>query len=217
MALDTYANLKTAVQDWLARTDLSAKASDWVTLGEARLNRHLDPAEVDQTLTGTLNSRRIDVSAYSIVAPIALFLVDPDTSDERKVTQRAEGQFVYLSTSGAPTMWGMDSSQDYIDMDRPCDQAYSFRFRYSQRFALSDSVTTNWLLANHPDVYLAACIVWGCAFTGRGDAGAFKAVWDEGIAEVRHIIARNNRGELRVDPALASMNWKSRGTYQGVG
>jgi len=218
MTLDTYANLKTAVQDWLARSDLSANAADWVTLGEARLNRNLDPVEVDQTLTGTVDSRRLDVSSYAIVAPVALFLVDPTTSDETWMTPRGEGTFAYLNTSGQPTIWGMDSSQDYIDMDRPCDQAYSFRFRYSQRFALSDSVTTNWLLANNPDLYLAASILWGCAFTGQDQrAAGFKLIWDEGIRETRHVIARNNRrGDLRVDPALAAMTNRARGTYQGI-
>lgn len=215
MALDSYSSLKTAIQDWMARSDLSGNVADWITLAEARLNRTLNPVEVDQSLTGTVDSRRLDVSSYSIVSPIALFVTDPSTSDEREITPRSDGTFEYISTSGQPRFWAMDASQDYVDLDRPCDVAYAFRFRYRQRFALSNSVTTNWLLDNYPDLYLAASIMWGGAFTqNMQSAATFKAVLDEGIPEVRNVIARNKRGVLTVDPALVAR--PRPGTYQGV-
>lgn len=215
MALDSYSNLKAAVQDWMARSDLSGNVADWIRLAEARLNRTLNPVEVDQSLTGTVDSRRLDVSAYSIVAPVALFVADDASSDERELLQRADGTFEYVASSGAPRFWAMDGQQDYIDLDRPCGAAYAFRFRYRQRFVLSDSVTTNWLLDNYPDLYLAATLVWGGGFTGNLEqAATFKAVLDEGIPEVRNIIARNKRSVSVVDPALAAV--ARRGTYQGI-
>lgn len=214
MALDTYANLKTAIGNWLARSDLSGNAAEWITLGEARLNRHLGTVEVDQSLTATTDSREVDISAYAIAWPIGLFLTDSSSSDEMEILPKTA--FEYLNTSAQPRFYMLNNSQDAIEFDSPCDQAYTLRLRYAQKFALSDSVTTNWLLDNYPDLYLAAALTWGCVFTGMdAKAGAFKTAWDTGILEVKNVLARNKRGTLTVDPALFAL--PGRGTYQGVG
>ena len=215
MALANYSDLKTSVQDWMARSDLSGNVADWITLAEARLNRELNPVEVDQTLTGTVDARTIDVSAYAIVEPIALYLVDPDNSDEIELT-KATG-FAFENTSDEPKLWEYDpdASAGVIRFDCPLDQAYTFRFRYRQRFALSDSNTTNWLLTNHPDVYLAASLMWGGGFVANfQNAAAFKAILDEGIPSVRNIIAQSKRARAMVDPALNVRN--QRPYYDGT-
>lgn len=41
MALDTYTNLKTAVADWLNRSDLTSAIPDFITLAEAQMRRDL--------------------------------------------------------------------------------------------------------------------------------------------------------------------------------
>lgn len=200
MAISTYAELKTAISDWMARADLSGNAADFITLAEARLNREIPAVQTDVTLTGTLGSRRIDVSSYSVVSPIALFLVDTD-GDEIELTQRADGTFPYLDTSDQPKFWAMDGN--YIDFDCPLDTAYTFRFRIKQRYALSDSATTNWLLTYHPDIYLAASLIWGGAYVKDFPyAATFVSSLDSGIPSVKNIIMEQNRGVLTVDPAL---------------
>ena len=209
MAISTYAELKTAIANWMARSDLTGDVADFITLGEAALNRELPAVETDGTLTGVVDSRRIDISALSLVAPIALYIVI--SGDEELVTPRTDGTFAYAGTSGRPTYWGIDGN--YIDFDCPLDQAYTFRLRYRQRFALSDSATTNWLLTNHPDVYLAACLVWGGLFVRSSEIGAtFAEVLRTGIPQVKNIIAQKKRAVLTVDPALqmpGHYNWQT--------
>jgi hypothetical protein len=201
MAISTYAELQTAITDWMARTDISGNAVDFITLAEARLNRLVPAVETDVTLTGTEDSRVISVSANSVVSPKALFIVDPSSGDEEELTQKADGTFPYDATSGKPRFWAMDGTN--INFDCPLDQAYTFRFRIRQRYALSDSSTTNWLLTNHPDVYLNAVLFWSGVFIKDGEqGGAYKQLLDEGIAEVQQIIAEQNRALLTVDNAL---------------
>jgi hypothetical protein len=202
MAISTYAELQTAVSDWMARADLSGNAADFITLAEARLNREIPAVQTDVTLTGTIGSRRIDVSSYSVVSPIALFMVDTD-GDETELTRKMDGTFPYVDTSGEPIFWAMDGN--YIDFDCPLDTAYTFRFRIRQRYALSVSATTNWLLTNHPDIYLAAALVWGGAFVKDfAYASTFVSSLESGIPSVNNIIMEQNRGILTVDTALAS-------------
>lgn len=201
MALANYSDLQTAVGNWMARADMAGDAPDFITLGEAGLNREVPAVETDVTLTGTEDSRRIDISAHSVVVALNLYLIDGDTGDEIELVRKQDGTFPYKADSDQPSYWAIDGTN--IDFDCPLDEAYTFRFRIRQRYALSDSATTNWLLTNHPDVYLAAVLVWGGVFVRDGElASTFKQVLDIGIPSVKSIISQQNRGTLAVDPAL---------------
>lgn len=207
MALDTYANLKTSISDWMARSDLAGNVAEWITLAEARLNRELPAVEEEATLTATSSSRTIDVSAYSIVEPLALYLVDPDTSDERRLVKR--DTIAYENENGEPRYWTYDSDDAEINFDRPADQAYSLRFQFRERFTLSDSATTNWLLTNHPDVYLAASIFYGGMFEDNDTrAGKWKALLESEIPSVRNIIAQQKRSVAEVDKGIRDVGMR---------
>ena len=204
MIVDDYEGLQTYVCSTIRRPNDTDKAPTWIAIAEARLNRELGPVESDATLTGTTDSRRIDLSALSIVKPVALWLA-AEGQDEQRVNFKHDGTFPYLTTSGKPGFAAMDESNAYIDFECPLDAAYPFRFRYQGRCALSDSVTTNWLLANHPDIYIAATIMWGYGYREQfANASAWKSILDEGIPEVRSIIRQSRRGVLSVDRALLS-------------
>lgn len=200
MPITDYASLKTAVGNWMARSDMVGEAADFISLAEAGLNRELDPVEIDVTLTGVVNSRSIDVSAQAMVEPIALFLAETGR-DEVQITPKADGTFPYLHSSGRPSVWAIDG--DNIDFDRPLDQAYPFRFRFRQRFALSDTVTTNWLLTKHPDLYLAATIIWGGFFIQDDNAAArWATILNTALPSVRNSIAQSKRALASVDAGL---------------
>jgi hypothetical protein len=202
MSITNYSELQTAVTNWMARADLSGDAAEFIALAEARLNREIPAVETDATLTGTLDSRRIDISSNNCVEAIALFLAEADT-DEVPLLRKADGTFPYLDASGKPRIWSIDGEN--IDFDRPLDAAYPFRFRFRQKFALSGSATTNWLLTNHPDIYLAATLIWGGVFIKDTPyAALFSGALDKGISDVVNLLAQKNRGILTVDPALLS-------------
>lgn len=202
MPYSTYSELKTFILDQLETGDTDDNCADWIGLAEARLNRELGAVETDASLTGTTGSRRVDVSSLSMVQPIALFIAQAD-EDEQEVLLRADGTFPYLNSSGTPGYAAFDGT--YIDFDRPLDQDYPLRLRYRQRFALSDASPTNWLLTYHPDVYIAATMVWGFArHESFNNAAAYKATLEEQIPEIRNSIAQKKRGVLTVDRAISS-------------
>lgn len=210
MALANYTDLQASALDWMERAGQTGQAVDWIALAEAKLNRKLGPVETDASRTGTVDSRSISISALTVVEPIALFIADPSGSSERELQQQAAATMSYDDNSGRPSQWAMDSATN-LKLDRPCDQAYSFRFRFRERFALSGSVTTNWLLTNHPDVYLAATLMWGAGYNQDWPNGAvWKGILDDGLEEVGNIIAETRRGVLRADPALAAIGNRGR-------
>lgn len=203
MALANYTDLKAAISDWLDRSDITASAADFVRLAEARINRLLEGDETDATVTGSIGSRVISVSSLSVAEPIAVFIVSDD-GDETEIVQKTAGTFPYSGTNGVPAFWALDGSS--IKFDCPLDAAYTFRFRYRGKYALSDASPTNALLTNAPDVYLAAAIWWGCVYVGDGGkAVAYKHLWDEFEDEHSYAESRKKRAILTPDPALAQM------------
>lgn len=204
MSFATKAGLKTAMDDFLARSDISGNADDRITLAEGRLNRTLGEVLTYSTLTGVLNSREIDVTSLSIAEPITLYLAETGL-DEVEIKKARDGAFPYFTSANRPTLWGYIDGSHKIVFDVPLSGAYPFRLKFKQRFSLATDADTNWLLTYHPDIYLAAAILWGGAYTmDQSRAGVFASILEDGIPEVQAYISAQNRGELNVDPALLS-------------
>ena len=53
MAIGTYAELQTAVANWLDRGDLTDRIQEFIDLAEARINRNLRLRLMETTATGT--------------------------------------------------------------------------------------------------------------------------------------------------------------------
>ena len=204
LSLATGADLKTTALAFIRRTGVTADTDAypvWLQLAEATLNRELGPIETDGVLTGVIGSRSLDISALTVVEPIRLWVTLTSGAAETELIQVPSANFGQYVTNAPPTAWMMHN-QSELRVDYPCLDTYSFRFRYRGRFALSDG-TTNWLLTQHPDVYLAALLVWSGAFDIDGDAlGKWKAILDNTLPRVKHTLAQTQRGTLRVDPAF---------------
>lgn len=202
MALITnYSTLKDALASFQDRTDVPADQA--VQLAEARLNRLLKAVETDVTLTGTLSSRSIDISPYDVTFPLKLFINDPQRNSEIELVQRVDGSFPYTDIAGYPVDWATDDNNARIDFNCVLDQAYTFRFRYVGRFALSDDAPTNALLSKNPDIYLCACVMWGGMFVADDAIVArYGNPLNEFIAEQKRVQEEMRRGQLTVDPAL---------------
>lgn len=204
MALATYSDLKTALSAYLIRIGdeaFEARTPEFIAMAESQLNRRLAlrVMETTTTLTGTIGEDHLDLPD-DFVEPTALHLTTFGTADELRPD--VNGDMPYSLQNGVPAGWAIDGSQ--IRLDRPCDQAHTFTFRYRKSFALSDAAPTNWLLTNHPDAYLAASLGWGAAFALDDPAVLlWKAQAEEAINEIAWKESRSSRGTLRTDPALS--------------
>jgi hypothetical protein len=200
MPFSNLADLKTAVQSWMDRTDISGSADDFVTLAEAGLNRELTALEVDTTLTGTIDSEYISIASLGIETPLDLFMTD--YSREWPLLKLRDGDFPKVDTSGKPTIWSYNNEQ--IMFDRPLGSAYSFRLHHTVKFDLVDDADTNWLLTNHPDIYLCATIAWGAACVADdATRQRFGAPLDAFVASVNQDQRKKNKGTLTVDAGLS--------------
>jgi hypothetical protein len=202
MAISTYIELKTAIDSWLARDDLTSKTGDFIMLAEARLNRicPLNVNRVDLAMTCASGSRNPITFPTDFVEPIALYLTT--NSAYTMLLPKIAGTFSYGTTEATPVAWCINGSA--IDLDSPCDAAHTFSFRYRKSFTLSDSAPTNWLLTNHPDVYLHAALVEAEMYLKDFEAAAVRLAMVEQTAnQVSEKDARNlSMAPLVVDRAL---------------
>lgn len=212
MAITSLATLKTAVATFMNRADFSADAlTEIVQLAEARLNREL-PLRVNWTI-GTLTGT---VDAYTLALPSgyveARSLFIEQGSRRLELPRLAHGTFDYpaATSTGRPAAWSIIGTN--IRLDRACDQQYTFYFHYRTAFALA-TTDPNWLLSNHPDIYLNACLLEACWLTkDQQFAAACKAKLDEGISELRRLDGKTDNAILLPDAALTA----GRGYYDGA-
>lgn len=205
MPLSTYSELQTALQDECVRPDwTTAILQDLITRGEARLNRMIPAIETTASLTGAAGSREISTAALSIRNPQQLWITD--NGDEEELMMRALENIRFVDDSYEPTEWAWDRSGDKIVFNTLLDEAYPVRFLYTERFKLTDAATTNWLLTNHPDAYLNACVCEGWRYM-RDYAAAreYEVLTRQCAREVRNEIAKSKRGLMKMPSGLASI------------
>lgn len=199
MPFSNYSELQASITDWMARNDVTAKATDFIALAEAGLNRELKQVGTTATLTGVSGQNYVDISALQMIEPKSLFIQDTDA--EYEMTKMELGTYTQHEFSGRPSIWSIEG--DRIVFDRELDQAYPFRFVYTGRFALSVAAPTNDFLTENPDLYMAASIVWGSVYVkSTADISLWSNMLGAFLASVKHTEARKARGDMIVDPAL---------------
>lgn len=171
MALANYTDLQASVASWLNRTDLTAVIPDFITLAEERIARDLRARRQVintslMTVAGVqsvtvpidfLEAENIGISSTTPQA--ALSVVTPEIMDRKYPAGYQTGQPVVYCYLGNTVQFGPTP-----------DAAYAISLDYYQRLALA-STTTNWLMTNHPSIYLNACLVEACQYLMDVDKG----------------------------------------------
>lgn len=162
MALDTYTNLKAAIANYLARTDLTTEIDDFIDIFEAEFNRRLKTQEMRLTTTVTTSSTTTFVN---LPADFRKLVNISFQSDPRDITFSTE-KLLKIQKSGAasqarrPQVVALASGSSSgaplrLQFGPNPDTAYAFDVDYYASLpALSSSTTTNWLLNDQPAAYL---------------------------------------------------------------
>lgn len=158
MALATYSDLKTAITDWLARSDLASKADDFIDLAEAYFNLKLQDLNMQKadTLTTTANIATVDLPSDYLSIIMLSFTDDPSPLD--KTSLKFINEKFRMAQVDRPAVY-CDYPDRKIQLAPTPDSAYTLNILYYYGVSpLSDSNTTNWLLTSFPNLYLAACL-----------------------------------------------------------
>jgi len=163
MAISTYAELQTAVDNWLARTDLSGRSPEFITLAEARMNRELETQAQEKRATVTMTEGDTYVSLPTDVRRIRHVKLNTSPTTILKFYVPTANEENWPGTGqGKPKYYSVIGNEIYLRPEP--DSGYTMEIDYVASIdALSDSNTSNIILTRHPDVYLhgALCEAFG--------------------------------------------------------
>lgn len=149
MSLASYSDLKTAVASWANRSDLTAVIPDFITLAESDMQVRCKLVEFEATGSisvtagvGTLPADWVGARSLYWDGDLAreLKYITPDRFDIAR--RLGSGDALWYTISGTTIRTSLEGDGTVI-------ATYNARFT-----PLSDSATSNALLANFPDVYL---------------------------------------------------------------
>ena len=150
----TYAELKTAIANYLNRSDLTSDIDTFIDNVEAELNRRLRTKDMIKRATATADSQYLSVPTDWIEA----INVEITSNDFSPLFQQSiESLDVYRksnnNSTGQPIYFAM--VDDSIELAPTPDAEYTLQLTYYAKIsALSDSNTSNFVSVSHPDVYL---------------------------------------------------------------
>ena len=156
MALDTFSALKASIAGWLNRSDLTTVIPDFITLAEARFNREIRSPEMETRATAPAAGEYVALPTGFLGMRSICLDGSPDTpldyfAPQHLKTIRAEG------TAGSPRAYTIVDDQILL-VPAPSASPSVEMVYFARLPALSDANATNWLLTDHPDLYLAASL-----------------------------------------------------------
>lgn len=153
MAISTYSELQSAVADWLLRTDLTSVIPSFIDLAEAKFNRRIRDYRMVTRTSITVDAQYENVPTDWLENVRFQLETSPITTLEYVTPDQAAEEERLHSSNGRPLFFSMIGEQFQI-IPSP-DTTYSATLTYYAKIpALSDSITSNWLLTTAPDLYL---------------------------------------------------------------
>lgn len=195
MALATYAELVSEMENFLNRTDLTARIPTFIALFEARMNRVLRVPEMEATATSDADGETLALpSDYLELRELRLggkALKPYAPQDLHETYENASGLTQGYSIIGT----------NIILAPAP-GEATECKISYYQRIpALTSTNPTNWLLSKHPDLYLYGSLTAANAFLRDNDeALLWQAAMDGALADAQ---IEGNKKRLPATPLAA--------------
>lgn len=169
MSLATYSDLLASVASWMNRTDLSSVIPDFVTIAESKIARDLRLRQQITTSTLTTPSDGTRTTALPTDwmefenVSIAGGSGTSETPCQYVNVEHMDVKYPIGGNSGRPYVYSIEGPN--ILFGPVPDAAYTVNIMYYARLPALASNSTNWLMTNHPNIYLYACLREGAFFT----------------------------------------------------
>ena len=198
----TWADLKTSLANWLDRSDLSTtEIPEAIALFERRAQRTVFGPEREIAADLTIDSEEESLPA-DLWALKAIHL-DTDPKTVLEVMPLADLRNTYsANTTGKPQNYAIRGEK--IVFGPAPDATYTAKLSYTQTIpALGASQSTNWLLTDHPDVYLEGSLAELYTLLRDTEGAAlFEAKARASIEEINASSRRRTQGSapIRIRP-----------------
>lgn len=163
MALNTFSALKTSIAAWLNRDDLTSAIVDFITLAEADMNSRLRLRAMLTRATATLDE------AYETLPTDYLQMYRVVVNDEPITFAPTDllARYALDWAGSAPKYYAITGSQlQLVPTPTALATATIEMTYYARPTALSDSNTSNAILAASPGIYLYGALTQAAPYLG---------------------------------------------------
>ena len=189
MAISTTAELKTAVSNWLNRSDLTTRIPEFITLAEAQFNRLLRTRDMLARSTASVSAQYVslptdflemlNIELTSTTPPKRIVYITSDRSDDYR-ERRSDA-------AGTPSHYTIEGTA--IQLQPTPDKSYTIQMNYYKdipALSVQGDSGTNWLLTSHPDIYLYATLMQASPYImDPQSAGQWGGLLDRAMQELQ--------------------------------
>ena len=169
MAITTYSELQTSVANWTHRADLSNRIPEFISLAEAKFNRELRVSGMEKRATTVvgITTEYVALPTDFLEARNFQLATTPVTLLRQMSPEEIDAR--YQGNSGKPRFYAIVG--DEFQLAPSPDGEYFLELDYWSRITpLSDVDTSNWLLEDHPDLYLCGALCQAIPYLNITDA-----------------------------------------------
>ena len=199
MSYTSYAGLQDEIAGLIVRQDQGASIPGWIALAEAAMNRTLKVSDMVTTTAITISSSTVALPA-DFLAPIALKI---NYLTGKKLTFVTPNKFSEQAvTSGIPEYYTISGANLLISP--PPTGSFGASLTYRAKIpALSDTNTSNWVLADHPQAYLYGAAIHWAAKSSDERGAQWLALFQAALSEIQRASAgQSYGGELQTSSGL---------------
>ena len=191
MAINSFSTLKTAVSDWVDRSDIAAAVETMIGLAEARIYRELRIQPMETALSSTIASGVIAVPSSYLELRYAYVDQAKAISLEVKTPDWIIGNYPTRSSESIPKFIARDGS-NFIFGPYP-DSTYTIKGSYYATLtALSTSNETNWFTTNAPDLLLYGTLVHSAPYIGHDER---LSLWEGAYQQAKSLVREQDDAE----------------------
>ena len=190
MAITNYGELKSAIGDFLNRSDLTSVIPTFIDFAEAEFNRVLRIRQMVARAEAVIDTRFSAVPSDFIEAKDLVIVTGTPVTPLQFVTQQEMAQIrnEELTAAGKPLYFSVVGGQ--FEICPTPDDEYTLEMSYFAKIdALTDDADTNWLLTDYPDLYLYTSLMHSAPYLKDDER---LAVWAQLATKAKEeLIARD--------------------------
>jgi hypothetical protein len=183
MAISTYAELQTAVSNWLDRSDLTSRIPEFITLAEGRIARKLRIREMEtESDVATVAGTRTAAVPTGFREVRRIYLNTTPITDLKYISPQDYWARYMSTNTGKPQVFTVEGAN--LVFGPIPDAAYTAKvLHYKALDALSSSAHA--VFTANPDVYLYGALLAAEPFLKNDKRiGVWKGMFDEALMEL---------------------------------
>lgn len=163
----TWSGLKTSVRSWMAEISTDSLSEDrleeCIAFAERHFNRVLRVPEMEDVVTTSSSDATFTLPTDFL--QLRSIYIDRSPINYLKQVSMAELREMFPTTStGVPTHYALQSGNEIVVRPLPSG-SFDYVLNYYKKIpALNSTDTTNWLLTDHSDLYLAGAMYYAHLF-----------------------------------------------------